>query len=357
MKQETRTPIRFSRYSLVVLALVADTATASPEMEIAPDDAAGAVSFIQTDINADSRLKGSEIRVEIEEGIAILTGRASSLSQSERAVARTVASSAVKAVVNQVTIDESQSADLLKNSKAALRSQSTQSMMRASDIQVAAKSGHVSLTGEVGTWDEKELAREIISQVPGVSAIENNLTVNFEGVRTDSQIEQQLRFMIQDDPLYEGLHLTVGVKDGTVSLGGTVGNKGEFDRLVRRSYVTGVMDVQLSGLNIDSDLAMEGLADKEYSKDESLAVLKEALNKDSRVNSGGIKLAMNEGVITLKGAVGGVDEKDAVESTARAIPGVLRVSNQLKVLKSNQLAGDPQRIVAVSPPLLKPRSK
>ncbi len=355
MKLEQKTPIRFASPALGLLILVG-TATASPEMQVAPDNdnAAEAVSFIQTDINADSRMKGAAISVGIDDGIAVLTGRAASLSQSERAVSRTVASSAVKAVVNQVVIDGIRSEDPVGNARTALRSQT---MIRASDIRVVGKSGHLSLSGEVGTWDEKELARQIISEIPGVAAIENNLTVNFEGIRTDAQIEQQLKFLIQDDPLYEGLHLTVAVKDGMVRLGGTVGNKGEFDRLVRHSYVTGVVDVQISGLNIDSDLAMEGLADKDYSRDESIAVLKEALNKDSRVDAAGIKLAMEDGVVTLKGAVGDPGQKEAVESTARAIPGVLRVSNQLKVRKSTELAGNPQRVVAASPPLLKPPSR
>ncbi|RYD38847.1 MAG: BON domain-containing protein, partial [Verrucomicrobiaceae bacterium] len=81
-----------------------------------------------------------------------------------------------------------------------------------------------------------------------------------------------------------------------------------------------------------------------------------ALAKDSRVTEEGIDVSLKDGIVTLKGEVGSVAEKDAVESTSRVIPGVLRVSNQLKVSKdfasaARQTATIP---VASSPPVLKP---
>lgn len=319
-------------------------AGASPEAPAGNNEEA--VAMIQMDLNSDSRLKGTQIRVGIENGIAILEGKSGSLAQAERAGARAIASSSVKALVNKVEIGELPAPEMLKAARAILKQQK---MIRANDINVAVSDSRLTLTGEVGTWDEKELARELVSSVPGVKVIENRLVENFEGVRTDSQIEEQLKYIIQDDPLYEGLHLTVSAKEGTVRLGGTVGSKGEFDRLVRRSYVTGVMDVQISGLNIDSDLAMEGLEDKDYTPEQSLAAFREALAKDSRVDASGIRPALEDGTLILKGTVAGREAKDVVEATGRAIPGVLRVSNELKVSKAGELAAKtPERLLAAS---------
>ncbi|RYD24045.1 MAG: BON domain-containing protein [Verrucomicrobiaceae bacterium] len=325
-------------------------AMATPQME--PESADETISFIQTDINADSRMKGTDVKIRMEDGVAILTGEVSSLAQAERATARAVANKSVRAVVNQVAVRKGpESGPLAVKIKSALREQK---MFHANDVMVTVTGSRVTLAGSVGVWDEKDLAREVVSEVPGVTAIENKVAVTDEGIREDAQITSQLRHMIQDDPLYDGLDLAVSVRDGTASLTGEVGSRGEFDRLVRRSYVTGVMDVNIVGLGIDGSLVMEGLGDKNPAPDEALASLKQALAKDSRIPGGTVDATLKDGVAMLKGDVGGIAESDAAEATARAIPGVLRVSNELKV-SSNYAAADRKvDFKAASAPLVKP---
>lgn len=339
------------QWSALAAVAFGSTALASATPQLEPEGAAEIAGFIQTDVEADSRMEGAKVSVRVDDGIAILTGDVASLAQAERATARTIASKGVRAVVNQVTVKPESASDIPGKVKAALQAQK---MMQADDISVAVSGSRVRLAGKVGVWDEKDLAREIVSEVPGVTVIENDLVVTDEGVRDDSQIEQQLRFMIQDDPLYDGLDLSVSVTSGTASLTGEVGSRGEFNRLVRRSYVTGVTDVSIVGLGIDGSLVMEGLEDKNPSAGEALASLKEALAKDSRVPASAIVASMKDGVVILKGEVRGTAESDAAESTSRAIPGVLRVSNELKISSGYASAGRKAEMKAASPPLMRP---
>lgn len=324
-------------------------ATATPQLE--PEGPAEVASFIQMDIEADSRMNGAEVEVKVDDGIAILTGEVGSLAQAERATARTIASKGVRSVVNQIKVQTGDSSTLSTKVKSALREQK---MFPAGSITVSVSGTRVTLAGKVGVWDEKDLAREVVSEVSGVTAIENNLTVTDEGIRTDAQIARQLSFMIKDDPLYDGLDLTVSVKDGTASLTGEVGSQGEFNRLVRRSYVTGVTDVSIVSLGIDGSLVMEGLGDKNPSAEEALASLRQALAKDSRVAADAIDASLKDGVVLLKGDVAGIGERDAAEATARAIPGVLRVSNELKVSSGYVTAPGKVDFKAASPPLVRP---
>ncbi len=319
--------------------------------QAAPSGDSEIAEFIQMDVSADQKLRGSEINVRIENEIAILTGDARSLAQVERASSRAIASDGVSVVLSQLKIAPESESAVTENAKSALRKQR---IFRADDVVASVSGNRVSLTGRVGTLDEKDLAREIVSEVPGVAAIDNNLVVTFEGIREDAQIAEQLKFVIKRDPLCEGLDLVASVKSGTVSLSGEVGSRGEYDRLIRRSYVTGVMDVQVSNLSINSDLAMEGLADKEYSAEQSLAALRAALNVDCRIEAKLIQSEMNEGVISLKGSVRTVAESDAVETTARGIPGVLRVANELKTTGGLQIASVKREFAAASVPLMKP---
>ncbi|GAA5122824.1 BON domain-containing protein [Luteolibacter yonseiensis] len=338
---------QWTALSILVLAS-AQLSLATPEA--APSGESEVADFIQTDIRADSRLRGAEIDVRIENNIAILTGTANSLAQAERATTRANASEGVLAVSNQVRIKPGKTGDLAARAKAVLAKQKT---FTANGVAVTADGSRVLLNGEVGTPDEKDLAREIVSEVPGVLAIENNLTVTYEGIREDSQITEQLHFIIQDDPLYEGLDLVASVKSGTATLSGEVGSRGELDRLIRRSYVTGVTDVQVSNLSINRNLQMEGLVDKNYSREESLAALKGALAADPRIDARTIRSEMADGVITLSGSVRQITESDAVESTARGIPGVLSVSNQLRISNSGtEMATAKREVESASVPVM-----
>lgn len=350
----TKQFLQFGQWAAFSVAVMgsANILFATPQLEPSGDDEIAA--FIQMDIRADEHMKGAKVDVKIDDGIAILTGRANSLAQTERATARAIASNSVQAVVNQMEIKEAPSKEIAAGAKLSLE---TQKLIRASDISVITNGSRLILKGEVGTWDESDLAREIVSEIPGVAAIENHLTVNFEGERTDAQIAAQLKFIINDDPLYEGLHLVANVKSGTVKLGGEVGSRGEFDRLVRRSYVTGVVDVQLSGLSINSDLAMEAVGDKDYTPEQSIAALGAALAHDSRIKAEAIQLGMADGVMALKGTVPTLAQSDAVQSTARGIPGVLRVDNQLRIGNEPELVTRASEVKSASAPLMKPPTR
>lgn len=325
----------------------AHLAFATPEA--APSGDSEAAEFIQMDLNADSRLRGSEMNVSIKGGIAIITGSAKSIAQTERATARAIANEGVLAVSNQAVIKPGNGTDLVAKAKAALAKQKT---FTADGVTVTANGPRISLIGKVGTPDERDLAREIVSEVPGVLAIDNNLTVTYEGIREDSQITEQLHFIIQDDPLYEGLHLVALVKDGTATLKGEVGSRGELDRLVRRSYVTGVTDVKISGLTINSNLKMEGLEDKDYTQEQSLEALSHALAADPRIHAENIRSTMTDGIVTLQGNVAQIAESDAAESTARGIPGVLSVTNELKASGGTEVATAKNETKSVSVPVM-----
>lgn len=337
--------LKSGRWAAFPVAVFGSISLLHATPEIGPSGDEEVASFIQTDLRSDSRLKTATMAVKLDGGIATLTGQADSLAQIERATARANAVSQVKVVVNQMEVRDASEASIRNGAEAALK---TQKLVRAESIKVSAAGSRLTLEGEVGTWDESDLAREVVSGIAGVTAVDNRITVNFEGERTDAQIAEQLRFIIQDDPLYDGLDLVASVKDGVVKLNGEVGSRAEFDRLVRRSYVTGVIEVKLNGLRINSDLAMEAVGDKDYTPDQSLDAAKAALAHDSRVRNGSVQPSVREGVLTLSGTVASIRERDAAESVARGIPGVLRVSNELRI-------GDAGETKIASPPLVRPR--
>src|SRR5690606_29193811 len=106
----------------------------------------------------------------------------------------------------------------------------------------------------------------------------------------------QLQQLIANDPLYDGLALSVSVKEGVVRLKGEVGSKAEYDRLVRRTSVTGVFEVNADRLSLNSDLKMEAMDDKNFTHEQMMAALTDALKMDTRVDSQSIEFEIAEGV-------------------------------------------------------------
>ncbi len=333
-----------------VAALVASSsfALATPQME--PDGPIESADLIQMDIYHDSLMEGADTTVRIEGGIATLTGSVRSLAQIERASARTYASPDVLAVVNllQVTPAESNSA----LSRLAQETLSTQSMLDSSRIEIVSEGSGLILKGETGSWDEAELAREIVSEIAGVTEVENRISVNFTSIRTSDQIEGQLQYLVNDDPIYSGLDLKPQVRDGVVTWSGEVGSRGEFQRLVRRSYVTGVTDVQTSDLTVNGVLAMEETEDKSYTPSQIIEAMDAILAHDPRVDASGITMIERDGAFILIGSVKDSRQSVFAERSARAIPGVVRLSNELEVSDSPTFASHTEGMKAASPKLL-----
>lgn len=345
MKLDTHSQ-KLGRWTVLALSISSTTLLfASPQL--APIGGSEIAEFIQMDMRSDNAMSGTDVIVRMDDDTAILTGTARTMAQTERAAARAIATEGVRAVVNQVRIAPAEG--ILEKAKSAL---AHQKMFPSEKVIVTSTGSGISLSGQVGSADEKELAREVVSEVPGVVVIRNELAVTFTGGREDSQIEEQLRFITKNDPLCTGLTLKPSVQSGVVTWRGEVGSRAELARLVRRSQVSGVRDVRTSGVRIDGNLAMEGLGDKAYSNEESLTSLRDALDRDSRVNSKSVRVKFENGIVSLKGEVASLGEKEAVESSARCVPGVLRVSNDLEITENPTPRNE---MKFTSPPVVKPR--
>ncbi|WAC19360.1 BON domain-containing protein [Luteolibacter sp. SL250] len=329
--------------------MISTTAFAFATPEMAPGTPGEISDHIKMEISSDTRMDGTKVSASLRDGIAILTGHVATLDQAERAAERAMSVVKVRAVVNELEIGGGSIPD--ESVKTAVRAALDKNKaLDAGRITVNVEGGKAVLGGAVGTWDEQEIAREAVSRVPGVKLIENKTEVTFDGIRSDDQIAEQLRQLIANDPLCDGLSLSVSVKEGAVRLKGELGSRGEYDRLVRRSSVTGVFEVNSDRLTINSDLKMEAVEDKDFTPDQMMAALGDAMKADRRIDPGMIRSELAEGVVTLSGQVPADEMKAAAESTARGVPGVMAVSNQI------QVGGETQRpLVSVNAPLVTPR--
>jgi osmotically-inducible protein OsmY len=303
--------------------------TATPQQS--PEGSSEISAFIKMDVKGDRQMTGASINATTEKGIVILEGSALSLDQSERAAAYAMATKGVRAVINHVRIVKPTVSDDVLGDR-ILHSLAKSPALDAAKIQVRVQDQRAFLSGEVGTWDEQELARSLAAETPGVREIDNRLAVNFETIRSDGAIKAQILHLVKHDPLYDGVRVDVSVKDGVARISGEVGSHGEKERLIRGARVTGVMDVKGDDIVVNTDLALDGLIDKNFTHAETLASLSDALAMDTRVEGSHINSTLAEGIITLTGTTPTSIAKTAAESTARGLPGVIGVSNELIIM-------------------------
>lgn len=331
---------------LMIGAILAVGSFAYASPSLGPQDDLETVEFIEMDFAGDSQLASVDAKVKVRDGIVILNGSVATIDQSERAAERAMAMIHVRAVVNELGVKPQEISDAALAAKVRNELEGNKAM-DARGIEVSCNSGKIILSGSVGSWDEREIARESASKVPGVQIIENRTEIVYGSTRTDEQIEEQLRQMIGNDPLCDGLSLAVSVKEGIVRLKGKLGSKGEYERLVRRSSVTGVFEVNADRLSIDPSLRMEEMEDKHFSPEQMVKAFDDAVKMDSRVESERINRRLEDGVITLSGAVPSDGMRAAAESTARGVPGILAVNNEIVVVS-------PKPLVSASAPLVAP---
>ena len=316
----TRLLMAFSAATLGSIAIL----FATPQME--PEGDIEVAELIQIEIYHDAKMGGAEVKVSINGGIATLTGTAYSLSQVERATKKLFSNPSVQTVVNRIDIVPGNPSKITTKADELL---AKQKLLDARKVSTCSEGSCLILKGTVSTSDEAELAREIVSAIHGVTAVETRLTVDFQNPRTDLQIAHQLSFIVQEDPVYTELDLVPTVIGGVVSWDGEVGSRSEFDRLVRHSYVTGVIQVVTSKLKVNGDLIMETTEDKIYSPTQCMEAFNVAMAHNPRIDSSTILAGISDGVISLKGTIDTAELSDAVERTARVIPGVLGVDNHL----------------------------
>jgi osmotically-inducible protein OsmY len=110
-------------------------------------------------------------------------------------------------------------------------------------VEVGVDDGVVTLRGRLETWTQKCLAGVYAWWAPGSRDVVNLLSVERESGDGDAEIVSALRLVLEKDPLIASVP-EVSVRDGVVTLTGTVGDGDESDAAEADAwYVLGVHEV------------------------------------------------------------------------------------------------------------------
>jgi len=169
-----------------------------------------------------------------------------------------------------------------------------------SAIDVGVEDGVVTLTGDVSTVLARRRAVQLAEEIKGVRSVVDRLEVR-PSDRSDVEIQTDVEEALMNDPAARAFDLDASVKDGVVTLKGTVESWQEKDIATRvAENVRGVRRVRD---------AMEISYKANRSDTEIEAEVRKRLQWDARVDDGLIDVAVDHGDVKLTGAVGSALER------------------------------------------------
>ena len=193
----------------------------------------------------------------------------------------------------------------------------------ATDIAVSVKDGVVTLSGFVRSYAQKFEAEQTAKRVNGVRAVANDIEVRLPifNRRPDPEIARDAVKEIQKNLPYASEHIGVVVRDGWVTLEGSVEWNYQRERaaqVVRRvrgvKGVTNLIELQPRVPPVEVKHKIE-----------------QAFRRSAELDANRITVETEGGVVTLRGTVRSWAERQEAERVAWATPGVVRVNNLITI--------------------------
>jgi osmotically-inducible protein OsmY len=293
------------------------------------------------------------VDVSTVDGIVQLRGTASDLLSKERIarVAETVRD--VRAVSNLVRLNVPKRDDRMIASDVT-NALDLNAATASLGIVPSSNDGVVTLTGNVGSWQEKQLAERIAKAVRGVTAVENHVGVTYAMPRGDDQMAADVKSRLHWDTLVDDQRISTTVENADVFLRGQVGSAAERSRAYADAWVTGVRSVDVSGLTVDPSVRNLDIRNpsNDHPSDADIAqAIVDAAVYDPRVRASDLRPQVASGVVTLRGIVDNLQAKLAADSIARHTVGAREVRDLIQI-RSEKPSTDRDRAERIRSALL-----
>ncbi len=200
------------------------------------------------------------------------------------------------------------------------------------EVKIKANDGVVTLTGTVQDKDDRALAEDTVENLPGVVSVDNQIEVKTTyPEHSDEWIAMKVRGELLVKAHVSAASTTVDVKDGVVTLNGTVQNRAQKD--LTEVYVNDVANVKA----VKNDLVIKAPAPGDTTVAEDMddasitSQVKFTLLSHRSTSALSTKVVTENAVVSITGVAGSDAEKALVTKLAQDTRGVKSVVNDMTV--------------------------
>jgi len=199
-------------------------------------------------------------------------------------------------------------------------------------VTVKADAGVVTLTGMVADKDSKSIAEDTVSNLPGVTRVDNQITLDPAlKEHSDAWIAWKIRYQLLVRASVSNRDTKINVSEGIVTLTGIAGTSAEKELVgVYATEVDGVKSVKneiiVKAAPADTKTVAESIDDASITSQ-----VKYALFSHKSTSAIKTKIITTDGVVVLTGVAANDAEKALAGKLAQSIRGVKSVKNDMTV--------------------------
>ena len=195
------------------------------------------------------------------------------------------------------------------------------SRVKRNEVGVAVRKGVVTLNGTVDSYAKKLAAQQAAHRVAGVLDVANDIEVRTPGDNghNDADIARALRHALEWNVLVPAARIHSTVTNGWVTL------KGEVECYRERVDAERAVSVLPGVRGVFNEIQVKTPVEPERVK----FLIEDVLERRADREAGRIRVKVDEGEVTLTGAVNSWDEKKAILGSVSHAPGVTAVRDHL----------------------------
>ena len=218
--------------------------------------------------------------------------------------------------------------------QAAKGSYNFRTYLKDDDIRIAAKSGAVTLTGQVADALHRSVAEDTVAGLPGVASVNTQLSLKESpgGLQPDALLRAKVRTALLFHRELSSASTEVTVDRGVVTLRGTAATRAQRDRA--GEYVKGLDGVAgvVNEMTVSGDPQPRRRAIRKRIDDASItAQVKLALLFNRSTSALRTRVRTENGVVFLSGEAANRAERDRVKRVVQNIEGIRSMRNQITV--------------------------
>jgi hyperosmotically inducible protein len=199
-------------------------------------------------------------------------------------------------------------------------------------VKVKANDGVVTLTGTVEDKDDRALAEDTVENLPGVVSVDNQVVVTSQyPEHSDSWIAFKVRSELLVKANVSATSTNVDVKDGIVTLTGTVKNRAQKD--LTEAYANDIDNVKAvrNDLTINAPVRDSTTVGEDMDDASITSQVKYSLLSHRSTSALSTKVITENGVVSISGVADSDAEKSLVSKLAQDTRGVKSVVNDMTV--------------------------